>query len=67
MPKHNADYWIPKLQRNVERDKEKTMQLEMEGWFVITVWECEIRKNLDNTVRRVIEVLEILDDRDSML
>ena len=57
LPKHNSDYWIPKLRRNVERDAEKTAALEAEGWTVIAVWECEIRENLEDAIRDVVSAL----------
>lgn len=39
IPKSNADYWTPKLQRNVERDQETNSLLALAGWTVIRVWE----------------------------
>jgi DNA mismatch endonuclease (patch repair protein) len=44
MPKTNADYWIPKIQGNVERDKKNHEYLEKEGWNILTVWECDLEK-----------------------
>ncbi|GGF15348.1 hypothetical protein GCM10011399_06450 [Subtercola lobariae] len=41
IPKRNADYWIPKLERNVERDRETTFKLESLGWVVLRFWEHE--------------------------
>ena len=43
-PKSNQEYWIPKLQRNVERDLKHTDALEELGWQVLTIWECDVRK-----------------------
>lgn len=40
-PKRNASYWVPKLQRNVERDRRADAALQSEGWVVIRVWEHE--------------------------
>lgn len=40
-PKSNLDYWVPKLDRNKERDAESVAELEMQGWRVFIVWECE--------------------------
>ena len=62
MPKHNADYWIPKFERNVERDEEKRNQLEMAGWTVITIWECEM-KDMDSVVKSVVDILKKADFR----
>ena len=39
IPKKNADYWVPKLRRNVERDLETTRSLESLGWTVLRFWE----------------------------
>jgi DNA mismatch endonuclease (patch repair protein) len=41
LPRANRDYWKPKLERNVQRDKEVTKALRAEGWRVIRVWEHE--------------------------
>ncbi len=43
-PSSNQEYWIPKIQRNVERDKANTVELLEMGWHIITVWECELKK-----------------------
>lgn len=39
VPSSNVDYWIPKLRRNVERDKETNALLELHGWTVLRIWE----------------------------
>lgn len=38
-PTRNADYWTPKLARNVERDREQDAALRKAGWTVVRVWE----------------------------
>lgn len=43
IPASRIEYWKPKLRRNRERDKEKTLELEAAGWKVATVWECEVK------------------------
>jgi len=54
IPKTNTDFWTAKVARNQERDQEVWRQLEAKGWFVIIVWECELKKAvLDETVARV--------------
>lgn len=42
-PKSNRDYWIPKIERNQQRDSENMAALRMRGWDVLVVWECEIK------------------------
>lgn len=44
-PKSNREYWIPKMERNRERDKEVTARLRGEGWRVVRVWEHELANN----------------------
>jgi DNA mismatch endonuclease (patch repair protein) len=46
MPKSNLDYWKPKLKRNRKRDAEHISQLQKNGWYVITIWECELKKDV---------------------
>lgn len=41
IPKSNRDYWGPKLERNIERDKKNLNQLEYLGWSVLIIWECQ--------------------------
>jgi len=41
VPKSKTEYWIPKLERNVERDAEHQKSLRSKGWKVLVVWECE--------------------------
>lgn len=45
-PASNQEYWIPKILRNVERDKENYTTLENKGWRVLVVWECELKKKV---------------------
>ena len=47
LPKSKLDYWQPKLQSNVDRDRTKLEQLELLGWRVLVVWECEIKDTED--------------------
>lgn len=42
-PKSRLDYWLPKLARNVARDREARAALEALGWRCIVIWECETK------------------------
>ena len=58
VPKTNTDFWIAKIVRNQERDQETWRQLEAKGWFVIIVWECELKKSkLEETVANVASAI----------
>ena len=43
IPNTNREFWIAKIRRNKERDKEKQRELAKMGWHCITVWECELK------------------------
>ena len=42
LPKSRLDYWQPKLEQNVERDRTKIEQLESMGWKSLVLWQCEL-------------------------
>ena len=42
IPKTNREFWVAKIRRNKERDKEEQRKLAAMGWHCITVWECEL-------------------------
>jgi DNA mismatch endonuclease, patch repair protein len=55
-PSSNNDYWIRKLNRNIERDKAHIAALEELGWNVLTIWECDIRSgDILSVVKRFLE------------
>ena len=45
-PRSNQDYWKPKIEGNIQRDAENQQKLEADGWKVIVVWECELKKRI---------------------
>ncbi|MGN1183988.1 MAG: very short patch repair endonuclease [Oliverpabstia sp.] len=51
----NSDYWVPKIERNMERDKEKDRALLFAGWTVIHFWGKDILKNTDECVKVIEE------------
>lgn len=46
IPSTNRAFWVSKIRRNMERDKEKQVKLAAMGWHCIIVWECELRPNV---------------------
>jgi DNA mismatch endonuclease (patch repair protein) len=51
LPKTNTDYWLPKLQRNIERDRETNEMLLSAGWTVLRFWEHEAPQAVAIVVR----------------
>mgnify|MGYP000896860979 CR=1 FL=1 len=54
---NNASYWVQKIQRNIERDKEKDQKLLFEGWTVIHFWGKEILQNPEECVKVIEETI----------
>lgn len=49
-PSSNEEYWHNKIDRNVERDKESQKKLEAQGWQVLVIWECQLKKLLQRKI-----------------
>lgn len=47
MPASNTESWRDKFKKNVQRDRKNTRSLLKDGWRVIVLWECELRKDGD--------------------
>ena len=43
-PKNNAEFWKAKISGNIQRDVQCIHLLKEQGWNVIVVWECELKK-----------------------
>ena len=53
----NPDYWIQKIERNIERDREKDILLQAEGWTVIHFWGKDILKNTEECIKVIEETI----------
>ena len=59
--KSNRDFWIPKIERNIERDKKVNEALKAEGWTVLRFWGNEIKNNVEQCADLVIAALKERD------
>ena len=57
LPRSNKVFWRNKFRRNKERDVLKAQRLKKISWKVMTVWECQVRKRINNTVERIQNIL----------
>lgn len=52
LPHTNREFWIAKIKRNQQRDKEQQQRLASMGWHCITVWECDLKPRIrDQTLQ----------------
>ena len=50
----NAAYWVPKIERNRERDRAVARTLKRLGWSVVRLWESEVRCDAQGAATKVI-------------
>ena len=71
-PKSNVELWDAKIARNRHRDEVTAAHLKALGWTVITVWECELRKNaglnarLDALADEIVRAGELKSQREAL-
>ena len=53
LPATNRHYWIPKIQRNRQRDRKVGIALRSRGWRIVRIWEHELRTKGDQCVRKI--------------
>lgn len=56
--KSNRAYWIPKIERNMQRDRQNTRLLQEKGWTVLRFWERRLKKEFDLCLSIVIDAIE---------
>lgn len=59
IPKSNTDYWISKLKRNVERDREVTEYYLKRGWNILRIWEHSFKEDFQNSVDEIDKFITI--------
>ena len=63
VPKTNTDFWLNKINHNIERDQKQINQLKMEGWNVIVVWECQLgNKTISERLKALESEIRSLSD-----
>lgn len=63
IPKTNREYWVGKIQKNIERDRNNQDILESLGWDILAVWECEI-KDVERLARKLVAFLAKTNKKD---
>ena len=54
IPKTRTEFWLKKLEKNVENDKKNYALLNQLGWNVVVLWECDLEKNFEVSMEAVI-------------
>ena len=53
-PVRNAEFWRDRLRSNQARDARDTLRLQAEGWRVIRVWECDLKRSRGDVVAGIL-------------
>ena len=54
-PKSNVDFWKRKINENIQRDLRNNQLLIEQGWNVIVIWECQLKKTIfDETLQHLV-------------
>jgi DNA mismatch endonuclease, patch repair protein len=51
-PNSRTEFWLSKFEATIVRDAKKSKELRKQGWNVLTVWECELRKSPEAVLDR---------------
>jgi DNA mismatch endonuclease (patch repair protein) len=52
-----TDWWVAKIERNMQRDREVNARLAADGWTVIRIWESEVLADPAKAADRILDVL----------
>lgn len=58
--KSNRGFWIPKIERNMQRDQENNRSLENFGYTVLRFWDHEVKKDLGRCLKAVLDHINAL-------
>lgn len=53
----NGDYWVAKIEYNMERDRRQADQLKEQGWQVVRLWETDVKQDPARAADRVAEIV----------
>jgi DNA mismatch endonuclease (patch repair protein) len=54
---HNRRFWLAKIQRNMDRDRQTNSALRKAGWKVVRIWESRVNKSPDKAAERVVKAV----------
>ncbi|MEL0455000.1 very short patch repair endonuclease [Flavobacteriaceae bacterium SZ-1-7] len=57
--KSNRRFWVPKIERNMQRDAEVNLQLKEMGYTVFRFWEHEIKKDLEKCLNDILVFISV--------
>jgi DNA mismatch endonuclease (patch repair protein) len=62
IPKTNTEFWVKKIQSNIERDKKVNQTLEQQNWKVLRFWGEDIIKNTEACIEKIMSAIKTHDN-----
>jgi DNA mismatch endonuclease (patch repair protein) len=59
--KSNREFWIPKIERNMQRDRLNNQVLSQYGWTVFRFWDSQIKNEFGKCIMQIIDYIEELE------
>jgi DNA mismatch endonuclease (patch repair protein) len=56
LPTSNVEFWRNKIETNQKRDRRITRLLRRQGWKVVRIWECCVKR--PSALRRIARLVE---------
>lgn len=56
--KTNRNFWIPKIERNIQRDLENALKLKKLGYKIFRFWEHEVKADVESCVKKVLSYIK---------
>ena len=53
-PETRKEFWMEKINSNIERDIKNTTKLQEEGWIVLRFWEHEVRRKSEEVIEKIL-------------
>lgn len=64
--KNNKEYWIEKIQENIDRDNRNNILLQQQGWIPLHFWSKDIKNNVDAIIQEIEDFIHYIEEgRDS--
>jgi len=59
IPKTRSEWWMEKINKNINNDSTAEIKLQELGWKVVKVWGCELKKsNIDHTLSGLLKQIK---------
>ena len=62
IPKTKTEWWLDKINKTISRDLEIKNTLKNLGWRIFVIWECELKANIEERLKKLIKEIDYLNE-----